>query len=330
MMRRRARIMGTGMYVPPTLVTNEQLSARLGKPLPETIEKNLGIRQHYVTGDFLSAADLGVEAARAALADAGIDAAAIDLVIVTTDTPEYMSPPTASVVQGRLGAVNAGTFDVNGACSGFAAALTAASRMIGCGGDYHRALVIGVYNMTKYANQSSEFFAAVFGDGGGAVVLEATEEDAGYLASEMWADGSYHDYFGVFAGGAKYPLTAQCLEQGEHLLRIDKPYPPDINTANWPRLVRNAAAKAGIAVRDIDHILFTQINRSTIEIVMAELGLPMAKTTCAMDRFGYTGSACLPIALCQALAGNKIRRGDIVVLLGSGVGAAMAVSVFRW
>ena len=329
-MTRRARITGAGMYVPPHLITNPELSLRLGKPVPETVEKNLGIKQHFVTGAELSAADLGVEAAKKALQSAGVEPADIDLVIVTTDTPEYLSPATASVVQGRLGAVSAGTFDLNGACSGFAAALTVAARMIGYGTDYTRVLVIGVYNMSKFASQSNEFFAAVFGDGGGAVVLEAGAGDAGYLASEMWADGRYHDYFGVFAGGTKYPLTQERLERGEQLLRIDKPYPPDINTANWPRLVRNVAVKAGLTVQDIDHILFTQINRSSIEIVMAELGLPIAKTTCAMDTFGYTGSACLPIALCQAIQNEKIHRGDIVVLLGSGVGAAMAACIFKW
>jgi 3-oxoacyl-[acyl-carrier-protein] synthase III len=327
---RRARIVGTGMYAPPTLVTNAALAERLGRPVPEAVEKSLGIFQHYVTGPDLSAADLGVEAARAALTAAGIPAEDIDLVIVTTDTPEYISPPTASVVQGRIGAVNAGTFDVNGACSGFAASLNVASRMIGYDETYSNVLVIGVYNMSKYANQDNEFFGSVFGDGGGAVVLQATDEDAGYLASEMWADGTYHDYFGVFVGGTKFPLTVERFEKNEHLLRIDKYYPPTINTDHWPGLVRAAVAKAGLTVPDIDHIVFTQINRSTIEFVMQELGLPPERTTITMDKYGYTGSACIPIALTQALAAGKIRRGDVVVLLGSGVGAAMAVDVFRW
>jgi len=327
---RRARIIGTGMYLPPTLVTNAALAERLGRPVPEAVEKNLGIFQHYVTGPDLSAADLGTESARAALAAAGILAEEIDLVIVTTDTPEYLSPPTASVVQGRIGAANAGTFDINAACSGFAATLNIASRMIGYDETYNNVLVIGVYNMTKYANQDNEFFGAVFGDGGGAVVLQATTEDAGYLASMMWADGTYHDYFGVFVGGTKFPLTTARLEKNEHLLRIDKPYPPTINTDHWPGLVRAAVAKAKLTVQDIDHIIFTQINRSTIEFVMQELGLPLDRTTVTMDKYGYTGSACIPIALTQARQNGAIRQGDIVVLLGSGVGAAMAVDVFRW
>jgi len=318
------------MYVPPTLVTNEDIVNRLGKPLPEIIEKNLGIKQHYITGPDLSSVDLGVAAARMAIANAGILATDLDLVIVTTDTPEYISPPTAAVIQGLLGAVHAGTFDVNGACSGFAVSMDVASRMVGYDDTYQHVLVVGVYNMTKYADQDNGFFAAVFADGGGAVVLKATTEDAGYLASALWADGSYHDCFGIFGGGTKYPHTIERLENKEQQLRMVKPYPADINTANWPGLIHKALAKAKLKIMDIDHIIFTQINRSTIEIVMAELGLPMDKTTCTMDRYGYTGSACIPIALHHAVIEGKIQRGDIVVLLGSGVGAAMAVDVLKW
>lgn len=327
---RRARVIGTGMYVPPTLVTNEDVVKRLGKPLPEIIEKNLGIKQHYITGQDLSSVDLGVEAARMAIANAGILPTDLDLVLVTTDTPEYITPPTASVIQGLLGAVNAGTFDLNGACSGFAAAIDVASRMVGYDETYRHVLVIGVYNMTKYVDQDNPFFSSVFADGGGAVVLRATIDDAGYLASELWADGSYHDCFGVFGGGTKYPHTIERIEKNEQQLLMIKPYPADINTTNWPRLVHKALAKAKLTIIDVDHIIFTQINRSTIESVMAELGLSMDKTTCTMDRYGYTGSACIPIALHHAITEGNIQQGDIVVLLGSGVGAAMAVDVLKW
>lgn len=327
---RRAMITGTGMFMPPTVITNNELVARLGKPLPSTLEAKLGIKARCVSGPELSAADIASEAGWQALSNAGMVAAEIDLVIVTTDTPEYISPPTAAIVQGRLGAINAGAFDLNAACSGFTATINAASRMIGYGEDYNHVLVIGVYNMSKYVDQESEFFTSVFGDGGGAVVLSATEGDRGYLSSEMWSDGKYHDYFGIFCGGTKYPHTVERFNNKQHLLRIDKPYPADINTANWPRLVKNALARANLTIADAGHIIFTQINRSTIEIVMAELGLPMEKTTCTMDRYGYTGSACLPIALHHAVTEGKIQPDDIVVLLGSGVGAAMAVDVIRW
>lgn len=327
---RRARIIGTGMYVPPTLLTNAQLSERMGKPVPDSIETKLGIKQRYITGDELSSADLGYEASRAAIADAGLQPEDIDLVVVTTDTPEYLSPSTASVVQGRLGALNAGTFDLNSSCAGFSTALDAAARMIGYDQTYKNVLVCGVYNMTKFVDWSNERTAPIFADGGGAVVLQAHDGDRGYLSAKLYADGTQYDYLGIYVGGTKMPATKERVENKEHLLTFLKPLPPDRNIQLWPKLVPEALAKAGLTVQDIDHILFTQINRWVIEEVMGILGLPMEKTTCIMDRYGYTGSACIPMALNDALKNNRIKPGDVVVLVGSGVGLAVAVSVFRW
>lgn len=327
---RRAKISGVGLYHPPNLITNAQLVKIMGKPLPGSIEHKLGIKQRYVTGPELSSADLGTEAARAALADAGLQAADLDLVIVTSDTPEYITPPTASVVQGRLGAVNAGTFDVNASCAGFVTCLDMASRMIGYDGQYRHILVSGVYNMTKYVDYTDEHVAPIFADGGGAVVLSATDGDHGYLSSQLYADGTQYDFLGIYYGGTKNPMTVQAVQEKKHLLTFLKPLPPDRNIQMWPGLVAKALAKCGLTVPDIGHILFTQINRWVIEEVMGILKLPWDKTTCVMDRYGYTGSACIPMALCHAVHDGKIKDGDIVVLVGAGVGLAMAVAVFRW
>lgn len=327
---RRARIIGTGFYVPPTLVTNARLGEIMGKPVPDNIETKLGIKQRYITGDGLSSADLGFEAGKAAIADAGLTPADIDLVIVATDTPEYLSPPSASVVQGRLGAVNAGTFDLNSSCAGFTTALDAAARMIGYDTAYTNILVCGVYNMTKFVDWSNEKTAPIFADGGGAVVLRAAEGDVGYLAAKLYADGTQYDFLGIYVGGTKLPATVERIANKEHLLTFLKPLPPDRNIQLWPGLVAQVMAKAGLTVADIDHIIFTQINRWVIEEVMKILGLPMAKTTCIMDRYGYTGSACIPMALDHAVKAGAIKAGDIVVMVGSGVGLAVAATVFRW
>lgn len=327
---RRARIVGTGMYVPPTLITNDELAELMGKPLPPSIEGKLGISQRYVTGDSLSSADLGYEAGRAAIANAGLEPQDIDLVIVSTDTPEYISPPTASVVQGRLGAVNAGTFDLNASCAGFVTALDVAARMIGYDNFYQNILVCGVYNMTKYVDWTNERVAPIFADGGGAVVLQAADGDRGYLGAKLYADGTQYDFLGIYAGGTKMPVTHDVLDRKQHLLTFLKPLPPDRNIKLWPEIVPQALERAGLTVKDIDHIIFTQINRWVIEEVMNILGLPMEKTTCIMDRYGYTGSACLPMALHHALGDGKIKTGDIVVMVGSGVGLAVGAAVFRW
>lgn len=327
---RRARIVGTGFYVPPYLETNAELEAKLGTPLPESIEKRVGIRQRYLTGPDLSSADLGCEACWAAIGDAGLKPADIDLLIVATDTPEYISPPTSAVIQGRLGAVNAGIYDLNASCAGFVAALDTAARMIGYDGQYNNVLVCGVYNMSKYADLTDSRVAAIFADGGGAVILQAAEGESGYLAARLYADGTQYDFLGIYGGGTKHPLTEEMIREKKHLLTFLKPLPPDRNIQMWPGLVTEAVARAGITVAEIDHILFTQINRWVIEEVMAILKLPMDRTTCIMDRFGYTGSACIPMALHDALKAGRIQSGDRVVMVGSGVGLSVAVAVFRW
>jgi 3-oxoacyl-[acyl-carrier-protein] synthase-3 len=302
----------------------------MGKPLPASIEGKLGIKQRYVTGDEFSSADLATNAAKAAIADAGIKPEDIDMVIVTSDTPEYISPPTSSVVQGRLGAVNAGTFDMNASCAGFTTALDVASRMIGYDTAYKNILLCGVYNMTKFVNWEDEKVAPIFADGGGAVVLQATEGENGYLAAKVYADGTQYDLLGIFVGGTKIPVTKERVENKEHYLTFLKPLPPARNIELWPKLVPQALQRAGLEIKDIDHILFTQINKWVIEEVMKVLDLPMEKTTCIMDKYGYTGSACLPMALNTAINNKKIKPGDIVVLVGSGVGLSVSVAVFRW
>lgn len=326
---RRAMIAGTGLYVPPTLITNAQLADMLGKPVPDSIENKLGIKQRYITGPELSSADLGTEAARKAIEDAKLKPEDIDLVIVATDTPEYLSPATAAVVQGRLGAVNAGTFDLNASCAGFVTALDVGSRMIGYDAHMNNVLICGVYNMTKYVDWSNERTAPIFADGGGAVVLQANEGDRGYLASKLYADGTQYDFLGIYAGGTKKPVTKEIIENKEHLLTFLKPLPPDRNIKLWPELIPQALSRAGLTIKDVDHVFLTQINRWVIEEVMKILDLPMEKTTCIMDKYGYTGSACIPMALDDARKAGRVKEGDVVAMVGSGVGLSVACAVFR-
>lgn len=162
------------------------------------------------------------------------------------------------------------------------------------------------------------------------MILQATEEDEGFIASQIYGDGTQYDFLGIYAGGTKKPITHEILDKKEHLLTFLKPLPPDRNIKAWPGLVEKALAKAGLKVSDIDHILFTQINRWVIEEVMKILDLPWSKTTTIMDRYGYTGSACIPMALHESLTLGRIKKGDVVVMVASGVGLSMGVAVFKW
>lgn len=326
----RAKIIGTGRYVPDNLITNEEMEKVLGEPLKPSIEEKLGIKQRYITTDEESSVDLAEMAALNAIDDAGIKAEDIDLVIVATDTPEYISPATSSVVQGRIKAFNAGTFDLNASCSGFVAGMDVASRMIMTGG-YRYVLLIGVYNMTKFVDKTNPNVFPIFADGGGAIILTGVEEeeDQGFLASKLIADGTQYDLLGIYAGGTKYPMTEERLKNKEHLLTFLKKLPPDRNIKLWPPLIKDVLEKVKMDYDDIDHVFLTQINKWVIEEVMKELDLPMEKTTCIMDRYGYTGSACIPMALDVARKEGKVKKGDLVVFVASGVGFNVAATVFR-
>jgi len=319
------------MYVPETIETNADLDKFFGEPINPKYEQRIGYRQRHVTGMAESTADMAANAGEHAIADAGLDAEAIELVIVSTDTPEYISPPTACIVQGRLGATGAGAYDVNGACSGFVAALDSACRMVMSGG-YKSILVIGVYNMTKFVDRTNINLVPMFGDGAGAVVVSRSPEPGGFIGSKLFADGTQYDLMGIYGGGAKNPIEAPgTIEEKKYLLQSLKPLPADRNIKLWPPIITELVERNGLKTTDIDFIITTQINRWIIEEVMPILGLPMQRTICIMGEYGYTGSACIPMALDTARRTlGQPKKGDNVVFIASGVGLAVASALFKW
>lgn len=329
---RNARIAGTGISIPDKIVTNEQLSSMLGEDISEFVVNNLGIRERHVLADDESAADIATRAAEAALKDAGITAEDLDLIIVASDTPEYLSPGTSVVVQFRLGARNAGTFDTNCACAGFVTALDTAFKYIIADKNYKNVLLIGVYAMTKYLDWTEKKTATIFADGAGAFVLQADDSgDCGLLTSKLEAMGEYHDYLGIFAGGSKIPIDANVVEKGYfNKVRFAKRMPPEINSVGWPKIVRELLAREKMTFDDVDLMLWTQVNFSTIKEVMGILDQPMEKTHVIMDKWGYTGSACIPMVFHDAVAAGKLKRGDTVVLCASGGGVNMAAMLLKY
>src|SRR6185436_883905 len=200
-----ARIIGTGSYVPEKVLTNDDLSRMLGEDINEFVSQVIGIRERHVCADNESTADLAEAASLKALESAGITADQLDLIILATDTPEHLSPATSVVVQHRIGAKTAGTFDINCACSGFVTALDTASKFIIADPEYKNILVIGAYAMSKYLDWKDKKTATIFADGAGAVLLEASQEGPGLLASKLVADGSFHKHMGIYAGGTQMP-----------------------------------------------------------------------------------------------------------------------------
>ncbi len=329
---RNAKIIGTGISVPDKILTNDDLSAMLGESINEFVESNLGIRERHVLADDESAADIATIAAQNALKDAGISAEEIDLIIVATDTPEYLSPGTSVVVQHRIGAKRAGTFDTNAACAGFVTALDTACKYIIADANYKNVLVIGVYAMSKFLDWTEKKTATIFADGAGALCLQADESGtSGELASKLEAMGEYHDYLGIFAGGSKLPITTEVLGQGYYnKVRFAKRTPPEINFIGWQRIVKELLQRENLTLDDINLFLWTQVNLSTIKEVMTALGQPFEKTHTIMQKWGYTGSACIPMVLHDAISAGKLKRGDTVVFCASGGGINMAAMVFKY
>lgn len=328
---RFAKIISTGIYVPEKIVTNDDLSRILGEDINEFVTNVLGIHERHIAADDESTADLATHASRAALDAARLDAAELDLIILATDTPEQLSPATSVVVQHRLGAVNAGTFDVNCACAGFVTALDTASKFIIADSGYGNVLVVGAYAISKYLDVHDKKTATIFADGAGAVVLQAVEDQPGFLVGKLRADGSFHDHMGIYAGGTRLPITREVIDEGVWTrVRFAKKYPAEVNNEGWPAIVGQVLAKANLALSDVKLFLFTQVNLSTIKEVMTRLDLPLDRTHTIMDKWGYTGSACIPMVLHDAVQAGKLERGDNVVMCASGGGLNMACVAFRW
>jgi len=328
---RHAQILSTGSYVPERVVTNAEIDEILGEPTSDWLIENVGIRERrWMTPD-QTTSDLVVEASRRALERAGIRPEDLDLLILSTDTPDYLSPGTSVVVQHKLGAVNAGCWDVNSACAGWVTALDQGARYIMTEPSIRYVLVAGGYGMSRFLDLKDKRTANLFADGAGAVVLGAGSEP-GFLASQFLARGEYHDALGIYTGGAFRPCTPENLETyGPPRVQFVKKFPKTFNTEYWPRLIQAALDKAGLTVNDVSLFLFTQLNLRTIELMMQMLGQPLEKTHWIMDKWGYTGSPCVAMALDDAIAqGRGPRPGDIIVFCASGGGISMAASVWRW
>lgn len=325
-----ATIVSTGTYLPQIEVTNDMLRARFNGSAPEFVDRmeaGSGIRSRWHAPDDWAASDLALRASEQALQRAGKTPDDIDLIVLGTDSPDYITPATSVVLQSKLKARNAGTFDVGCACASFPTALASAAGLMSVNRALRSILVVGVYMMHKLSRPDDPmtFF---YGDGAGAAVLERSPEP-GFIGAAFRADGAYHRNWLIEAGGTMEPSTEDSVRSGRTTVRMLERYPPEINEQGWPLLVRKVADDSGFTLNDIDFVIFTQVRRPTIELVMKDLGLPMNKTHTVMEKWGYTGSACIPMAFDDALQQRKIRPGHLVVMIGSGVGYNQAAAAFR-
>jgi 3-oxoacyl-[acyl-carrier-protein] synthase-3 len=321
-----ARLVSTARYLPEIEVSNDELRRRFDAAFPEFVDKmeqSSGIRSRWFAPESWSTSDVALPAARLALERAGRAPEDVDLVILGTDSPDYLTPATSVVLQHK----NAGTFDVGCACASFPTGIAAAAGIIATNPAIRTVLVVGVYRMSRLASPDDPLIY-FYGDGAGAAVLEASDRP-GFLGAAFQADGAYSGYWGIFSGGTAEPATEESVRAGRTKVRMLQRYPPEINHEGWPRLVRRLATNLGVAIPEIDFIVFTQVRKPSIELVMQDLGLPMEKTHTVMEQCGYTGSACIPMALDDAMEKGKVKTGALLVMVGSGVGYNQAAAALR-
>jgi 3-oxoacyl-[acyl-carrier-protein] synthase-3 len=330
-MTRYAQLISTGSNVPDRIVTNAEMDDILGEATGEWLAENVGIlERRWMTPD-QTTSDLVTAACQKALDRAGVKPEEVGLLIVSTDTPDYLSPGTSVVVQHKLGAVNAGCYDINSACAGWVTALDQGARYVITEEDIQYVLVAGGYGMSRFLDLTDKKTANLFADGAGAALLGPGDEP-GFLASNFLAKGEFHDSLGIYSGAAFRPSTAENLEiYGKPVVQFVKKFPKTFNTEYWPKLIQGALDKANLTFDDVDLYLFTQLNLRTIEHMMGLLGQPIENTYWVMDKWGYTGSPCVVMAIDDAIdKGRGLEVGQNVLFCTSGGGISMAASVWKW
>lgn len=326
-----AVIRSVGAYVPAQVIDNQYFNQLLGEDVDAWLRENVEIYTRRWCAEHESTADLAEQAARQALERAQVKATDIDLIIVATDTPEYISPSTASVLQHRLGATAAGTFDLNTACAGFVTALDTGSKFIQADTQYQNVLVIGAYAMSKYLNKADKKTVTLFADGAGAVVLGAEKGATrrGFLASKLLTHGQYHDWMGIYGGGTHQPVTEALVAAHGHQLQFVRRFPKELNPEIWSSMAQELCDRLHLSPEEVQHYFITQINVHAIRETLQRLRVPTNRAPEVMHQYGYTGSACIPMAFNAAWEAGQVKPGEVAFFIGSGGGLAFAAAAFR-
>jgi len=328
----RARITGTGFHVPGRVVTNHDLEGMMDTTDAWIVERT-GIRERRFVEPGTRTTDLALEATHMALADAGREAGDIEFIVFATITRDLFFPGCASLLQHALGLPGIGALEVHNACSGFVYALSVADAMIRAGA-YRRILVVGAEIQSTGLDLSTEGrdMAVLFGDGAGAVVVEATEEDRGIRAWALHSEGEFARELWAEAPNATVPgrLTPEMLAAGAMFPRMNGRQVFKHATTRFPEVIREVLDKAGEKLEDVALVVPHQANQRISDMVAHKLGLPPERVFQNIQRYGNTTAASIPIALAEARREGRVRDGDLVVLAAFGAGFAWGAAAVRW
>ncbi|WP_305082486.1 beta-ketoacyl-ACP synthase III [Pacificimonas pallii] len=317
----RARLIGTGSYLPANVVTNSDLAARGIDTSDEWIIERTGIRQRHIAAEGEMTSDLGVVAAREALNAAGVKAGDIDLIVVATATPDHTFPATATSIQQKLGIGDCVAFDVQAVCSGFLYGLGVADAMIRASG-HRNALLIGAETFSRLLDWEDRGTCVLFGDGAGAVVLRAETGTKGVLSSKLHADGAHRDLLYVDGGPSSTGTVGKLRMSGREVFRHA--------VKNLASVVQEALDLAGLKENEIDWIVPHQANLRILEATAKKLGLSMDDVIVTVDRHANTSAASVPLALDTGVRDGRVKDGDLLLLEAMGGGFTWGAAAVRW
>ena len=316
------------MAVPARVLTNADLEKMVDTD-DAWIQSRTGIRQRHIANDEESTASLAKDAALNALKVANLNPDDVELIIVSTSSPEHLFPATACLVQDQIGATHAGAFDLLAACSGFIYALNMATQAIRSG-SVHNAIVIGAETLSRFVDWEDRNTCILFGDGAGAFVLQAGDDPGGLLSAVMRSDGSGGDLLSLPAGGSRMPASADTVLNKQHTIHMSGREVFRFATRVMAQATKEAVVSAQLQMEDIQLFIPHQANLRIIEAAMRGLEIPMDQCFINIERYGNTSTASIPMAACEAIQQGRMQGGDNIVFVGFGAGLTWGAALVRW
>ena len=325
----KAKISSVGCFVPPEVLTNDDLS-RLVETNDQWIVERTGIRERHIAGPDIATSDMAVAAAKVALGQRGIEASELDAILVCTVTPDMLFPSTACLVQDRLGAARAWGFDLVAACSGFVYGITTAAHLVGAG-THRKVLVIGADTMSRIIDYKDRATCILFGDGAGAFLVESSEDaEIGFVGHLNEVDGSGGDFLKMPAGGSRLPASAQTVANRLHYVKQEGQQVFKFAVRKMSELCEGLLNKHGVKPSEIRLLIPHQANKRIIAATGERLGLREDQIVINLDRFGNTTAATIPLATRDAITEGRLRKGDLVLFAAVGAGYTAAANLWRW
>ncbi len=324
----RARIVGVGAYAPKRVLTNADLE-KLVETSDEWIVQRTGIRQRHIADEGEATSDLAVRAAQQALERANLVPEDVEFIVVGTTTPDMIFPSVGNIVQHRLGARRAGSVDMLAACAGSVYSLATGVQFVQTG-KYRHVLCIGADTLSKITDFTDRGTCIILADAAGAAVLEATEEDRGIIDVDLYSDGQYWELLYMPAGGSRHPATAETVAQRMHYAKMKGNEVFKVAVRMFVECTERILARNGFTADDVRLFIPHQANLRIIEAACKRVNLPMDRVFVNVDRYGNTGAASVYVALEEALAAGRIKRGDLILMAAFGGGFAWGATLMRW